>query len=109
VQRMCNESPLPGYPPETPCARLLPSAANAEPMKDRLRALLATLDPLRLLDEIRSVQHHLAGLIVAAQRRGSACPPTPAEARVWNRPATKLPPSPMCGQSSAQAECEQDE
>ena len=31
-------------------------------MKDRLRALLATLDPLRLLDEIRTVQHHLAGL-----------------------------------------------
>ena len=31
-------------------------------MKDRLRALLGTLDPLRLLDEIRTVQHHLAGL-----------------------------------------------
>jgi hypothetical protein len=31
-------------------------------MKDRLRAVLATLDPLRLLDEIRTVQHHLAGL-----------------------------------------------
>jgi hypothetical protein len=31
-------------------------------MKDRLRAVLGTLDPLRLLDEIRTVQHHLAGL-----------------------------------------------
>ena len=31
-------------------------------MKDPLRALLATIDPLRLLDEIRTVQHHLAGL-----------------------------------------------
>ena len=50
------------HAPETPCARLLSSAAIAEPMKDRLRALLATLDPLRLLDEIRTVQHHLAGL-----------------------------------------------
>jgi hypothetical protein len=31
-------------------------------MKQRLRAVLVTLDPLRLLDEIRTVQHHLAGL-----------------------------------------------
>jgi hypothetical protein len=31
-------------------------------MKDRLRAVLGTLDPLRLLDEIRTVQHHLAAL-----------------------------------------------
>ena len=31
-------------------------------MKERLRAVLVTLDPLRLLDEIRTVQHHLAGL-----------------------------------------------
>jgi len=50
------------YPPETPCARLLASPAIAESMKDRLRAVLGTLDPLRLLDEIRTVQHHLAGL-----------------------------------------------
>jgi len=48
--------------PETPCARLLASAAIDESMKDRLRAVLGTLDPLRLLDEIRTVQHHLAGL-----------------------------------------------
>jgi hypothetical protein len=50
------------HAPETPCARLLASPAIAEPMKDRLRAVLGTLDPLRLLDEIRTVQHHLAGL-----------------------------------------------
>ena len=50
------------HPPETPCARLLASPEIAEPMKDRLRAVLVTLDPLRLLDEIRTVQHHLAGL-----------------------------------------------
>jgi len=31
-------------------------------MKERLQAVLATLDPLRLLDEIRTVQHHLVGL-----------------------------------------------
>src|SRR5262249_11416156 len=45
--------------PETPCARLLVSSGIAERMKERLRAILATLDPLRLLDEIRTVQHHL--------------------------------------------------
>ena len=48
--------------PETPVRRLLASDAVEEPMKDRLRAVLGTLDPLRLLDEIRTVQHHLAGL-----------------------------------------------
>jgi hypothetical protein len=31
-------------------------------MKDRLRAVAVTLDPLRLLDEIRGVQHQLARL-----------------------------------------------
>jgi len=50
------------HAPETPCARLLSSSVITESMKDRLRAVLATLDPLRLLDEIRTVQHHLAGL-----------------------------------------------
>jgi hypothetical protein len=50
------------FTPETPCARLLAAEAVADPMKDRLRAVLGTLDPLRLLDEIRTVQHHLAGL-----------------------------------------------
>ncbi len=50
------------HAPETPCARLLASSSIADSMKDRLRAVLGTLDPLRLLDEIRTVQHHLAGL-----------------------------------------------
>lgn len=50
------------HAPETPCARLLASPSIDERMKDRLRAVLATLDPLRLLDEIRTVQQHLAGL-----------------------------------------------
>jgi len=51
------------HAPETPCARLLASPTIEEPMKDRLRAVLATLDPLQLLDEIRTVQHHLTGLV----------------------------------------------
>ena len=50
------------HAPETPCARLLASDTVPAAMKDRLRALAGTLDPLGLLDEIRAVQHHLAGL-----------------------------------------------
>ena len=50
------------YSPETPCARLLGSEHVTEASKERLRAVLATLDPLRLLDEIRTMQQHLAGL-----------------------------------------------
>ncbi len=50
------------HAPETPYARLLVSAAVTDEMKDRLRAVAIQLDPLRLLQEIRSVQHHLAAL-----------------------------------------------
>ena len=54
------------HAPETPCARLLASDRIPAAMKDRLRALLGTLDPLALLDEIRAVQHHLAALAAGA-------------------------------------------
>ena len=57
--------------PETRCARLLASDAIPAVMKDRLRAVLGTVDPLGLRDEIREVQHHLAGL--AAARRFIRC------------------------------------
>lgn len=50
------------HAPATPCARLLASETIAEPVKDRLRGVATTLDPLRLLDEIRTMQHHLAAL-----------------------------------------------
>ncbi len=42
------------HAPETPCARLLASDAIAAVMKDRLGALLGTLDSLGLPDEIRT-------------------------------------------------------
>ena len=50
------------HSPETPYAKLLVSAALSDEMKDRLRTVATQLDPLRLLEEIRSVQHHLAAL-----------------------------------------------
>ena len=48
--------------PQTPCSRLLASPDVTEASKERLRAVLASLDPLRLLDEIRTMQGHIAGL-----------------------------------------------
>jgi hypothetical protein len=50
------------HPPETPSARLLRRDEISESTKEQLRAAALTLDPLRLLDEIRTVQHHVAGL-----------------------------------------------
>ena len=50
------------HPPATPCARLLQSEAVTVEVKEKLRAVAASLDPLRLLDEIRSMQGHLAEL-----------------------------------------------
>lgn len=47
------------HAPETPCARLLASDAVSEATKERLRSAVVTLDPLRLLDEIRTMQHHI--------------------------------------------------
>jgi len=46
--------------PATPSARLLASEAVPEEVKDKLRAVAVSLDPLRLLDEIRTMQGHLA-------------------------------------------------
>lgn len=54
------------HAPETPCARLLQSASIPEGMKDHLRAAATRIDPLAMLDEIRSMQHHLAELATGA-------------------------------------------
>jgi len=51
------------HAPQTPCARLLTSNTIPDTTKERLRAIAATLDPLRLLDEIRTVQQHVARLV----------------------------------------------
>jgi hypothetical protein len=48
--------------PATPCARLLMSDFIPEETKDKLRAVAALLDPLRLLNQIRSMQRHLVDL-----------------------------------------------
>ena len=65
------------HAPETPCARLLALDAIPVATKDRLRAVLGTVDPLALLDEIRAVQHHLAALAAGATGPSDAGNVTP--------------------------------
>ena len=48
--------------PATPSARLLESKDVPDEVKEKLRSAAADLDPLRLLDEIRTMQRHLADL-----------------------------------------------
>lgn len=57
------------HAPETPCARLLESPAISAATKERLRGVAVTLDPLRLLDDIRAVQRHLADLATGDHER----------------------------------------
>ena len=63
-------------PPQTPCARLLAAPSVPAAMKERLSALLQTLDPLRLLEEIRQAQQQLATL---ADHGIAALPPAQNE------------------------------
>jgi hypothetical protein len=49
-------------PPQTPCGRLLTATSTPAAVKIRLAEILANLDPLRLLEEIRQAQHQLATL-----------------------------------------------
>lgn len=60
-------------PPQTPCARLLAAISTPEAVKIRLAEILASLDPLRLLEEIRQAQHQLATL---AEHGPAALPAT---------------------------------
>ena len=44
------------YPPATPCQRLLADPRTTDQVRRRMNQLHATLDPVRLLKEIRAVQ-----------------------------------------------------
>lgn len=59
--------------PQTPCARLLASSAISEQVKDRLREIAQTLDPLQLLEQIRRMQQHLALLADGAKPHAPIC------------------------------------
>ncbi|MDT8405574.1 ISNCY family transposase [Sulfuriflexus sp.] len=48
------------HAPQTPCSRLLASATTPDAIKVRLQHMAETLDPLQLLDQIRTMQQRLA-------------------------------------------------
>jgi hypothetical protein len=50
------------HPPQTPCERLLQAESIPTAAKNRLREISVQLDPLKLLEEMRAVQAHLAAL-----------------------------------------------
>jgi hypothetical protein len=50
------------HPPQTPCERLLQAESIPIATKRTLREIAADLDPLKLLEETRAVQAHLAAL-----------------------------------------------
>jgi hypothetical protein len=50
------------HPPATPCQRLLADPRTATAVRDRVMALKAGLDPVRLLAEIRAAQQRLVAL-----------------------------------------------
>ena len=74
------------HTPATPCARLLDSDSIPVEVKNKLRSVSAALDPLRLLNEIRTMQHHLAEL---ASGKGPA--PLPIRDSELNRFLNSLP------------------
>src|SRR5207302_6713345 len=50
------------HPPATPCQRLLADTRTSQEVRRRLNELRATVDPVRLLQQIRAAQQELVGL-----------------------------------------------
>ena len=50
------------YPPQTPCERLMQDESLPTAAKEKLREIAASLDPLKLLEEMRAVQAYLVAL-----------------------------------------------
>jgi hypothetical protein len=64
------------HPPATPCQRLLADARTSQEVRRRLDELRATLDPVRLLREVRAAQQQLVE-ITDTPAVGDAAKPTP--------------------------------
>lgn len=60
------------HAPQTPCSRLLGSEAIPDAIKTRLQHMAETLDPLQLLDQIRTMQQRLAIIAAGGNRQPSA-------------------------------------
>ena len=63
------------HPPATPCERLMAEARTSEEVRHRLEAQRETLDPVRLLRQIRAAQQQLVGL-ADGPVIGNVAPPT---------------------------------
>jgi len=63
------------HSPATPCERLMTDARTSDQVRRRLETLRATLDPVRLLQQIRGAQQELVGL-ADTPILGDAMPPT---------------------------------
>ena len=50
------------HPPATPCQRLLADPRTTEQVRRRVNELRATLDPVRLLQQIRAAQQQLVDI-----------------------------------------------
>ncbi len=63
------------HPPATPCQRLIADARTNAEVRHRLETLCTTLDPVRLLQEIRAAQQQLV-VLADAPVLSEATPPT---------------------------------
>src|ERR1700686_5161230 len=63
------------HPPATPCQRLLADRRTSEAVRRRMEELRVTLNPVRLLQEIRAAQHQLVE-IADRPALGEAAKPT---------------------------------
>ena len=68
------------YPPATPCQRLLADPRTSEEVRGRVVAVFATLDPVRLLQQMRAAQQELADLADRLTSGEAAAVTAPAEA-----------------------------
>lgn len=66
-------------PPITPYERLLANATTTESQKAALRETFKSLDPVRLLNEIRRIQHRLTTLEVSSANAAVDAPETTLE------------------------------
>jgi len=65
------------YPPATPCQRLLADPRTTDQVRRRMNELHATLDPVRLLKEIRAVQQELVAIADRPALGDAAKPSSP--------------------------------
>jgi len=70
------------YPPATPCQRLLADPRTTDQVRRRMNELHATLDPVRLLKEIRAVQQELVAIADRPALGDAAKPSSPS---LWPR------------------------